>query len=222
MLNRKQIRFCLDEMAKMFPHAHCELVHSNPFELVIAVLLSAQCTDALVNRVTEKLFEKYKTPEDYLAVSLSELESDIRSIGLFRNKAKNIQKLCQMLIDDYGRVVPSEREELEKLPGVGRKTANVVMSVAYNVPAIAVDTHVERVSKRLAFCRWKDSVLEVEKTLMRKVPEEEWSVTHHRMIFFGRYHCKAQNPQCPSCPLLDVCREGKKRMKKKEQAIEHV
>ena len=214
MLNKKQIRFCLDEMAKMFPDAHCELNHRNPFELVIAVLLSAQCTDALVNRVTADLFEKYRTPEDYLAVPLSELELDIRSIGLFRTKAKNIQKLCQMLIDDYNRVVPCERQELEKLPGVGRKTANVVMSVAYGVPAIAVDTHVERVSKRLAFCRYKDSVLEVENTLMRKIPEDEWSVTHHRMIFFGRYHCKAQKPNCVECPLLEVCREGKKRMKK--------
>ena len=214
MLNKKQIRFCLDEMAKMFPDAHCELNHRNPFELVIAVLLSAQCTDALVNRVTADLFEKYRTPEDYLAVPLNELELDIRSIGLFRTKAKNIQKLCQMLIDDYNRVVPRERQQLEKLPGVGRKTANVVMSVAYGVPAIAVDTHVERVSKRLAFCRYKDSVLEVENTLMRKIPEDEWSVTHHRMIFFGRYHCKAQKPNCVECPLLEVCREGKKRMKK--------
>ncbi|MCJ8006646.1 endonuclease III [Lederbergia wuyishanensis] len=213
MLNKQQIRFCLDEMGKMFPDAHCELVHSNPFELVVAVALSAQCTDALVNRVTKNLFEKYKSPEDYLAVPLSELESDIRSIGLFRNKAKNIQKLCKILLEEYDGKVPSEYEELIKLPGVGRKTANVVMSVAFGVPAIAVDTHVERVSKRLAFCRWKDSVLEVEKTLMKKVPKDEWSITHHRMIFFGRYHCKAQNPQCPTCPLLVVCREGKKRVK---------
>lgn len=216
MLNKTQIRHCLDQMGEMFPDAHCELVHSNPFELVIAVALSAQCTDALVNKVTKNLFEKYKKPEDYLNVSIEELQNDIRSIGLYRNKAKNIQALCQMLLDKYDGIVPRDRDELTNLPGVGRKTANVVVSVAYGIPAIAVDTHVERVSKRLAFCRFKDSVLEVEKTLMRKVPEEEWSVTHHRMIFFGRYHCKAQNPQCPSCPLLDLCREGKKRMKGKE------
>ncbi|MFC5463312.1 endonuclease III [Lederbergia graminis] len=214
MLNKKQIRFCLDTMGEMFPDAHCELIHSNPFELVIAVSLSAQCTDALVNKVTKDLFQKYKTPEDYLAVPLSELENDIRSIGLFRNKAKNIQKLCEMLITEFDGVVPDNIEDLVKLPGVGRKTANVVVSVAFGVPAIAVDTHVERVSKRLAICRWKDSVLEVEKTLMKKVPKDEWSVTHHRMIFFGRYHCKAQNPQCLSCPLLDLCREGQKRIKK--------
>jgi endonuclease III len=202
-------------MGDMFPEAHCELVHSNPFELVIAVALSAQCTDALVNKVTKNLFQKYKRPEDYLQVPLEELQNDIRSIGLFRNKAKNIQKLCQLLLDEYNGVVPYDREELQKLPGVGRKTANVVMSVAYGIPAIAVDTHVERVSKRLGFCRYKDTVLEVENTLMKRVPRDEWSVTHHRLIFFGRYHCKAQNPQCPNCPLLDICREGKKRMKQK-------
>ncbi|EEM29467.1 endonuclease III [Bacillus thuringiensis IBL 200] len=202
-------------MADMYPEAHCELVHDNPFELVIAVALSAQCTDVLVNKVTRNLFQKYKTPEDYLSVSLEELQQDIRSIGLYRNKAKNIQKLCRMLLDDYNGEVPSDRDELTKLPGVGRKTANVVVSVAFGIPAIAVDTHVERVSKRLAICRWKDSVLEVEKTLMKKVPMDEWGVTHHRMIFFGRYHCKAQRPQCEECRLLEVCREGKKRMKVK-------
>lgn len=218
MLTKTNIRHCLDTFAEMFPDADCELVHKNPFELVIAVLLSAQCTDVLVNKVTEPLFEKYKTPEDYLAVPLEELQDDIRSIGLYRNKAKNIQTLCQTLLDEYDGEVPREREQLVQLAGVGRKTANVVMSVAFGEPAIAVDTHVERVAKRLAFCRWKDSVLEVERTLMRKIPSEEWSATHHRLIFFGRYHCKARNPECVSCPLLDICREGKKRMKKIEQA----
>ncbi|MCL6617383.1 endonuclease III [Anoxybacillus ayderensis] len=215
MLTKQQIRYCLDEIATMFPNAHCELIHRNPFELLIAVVLSAQCTDALVNKVTKQLFEKYKTPEDYVSVPLEELQQDIRSIGLYRNKAKNIQQLCRILIEQYDGNVPQSREELMKLPGVGRKTANVVVSVAFGVPAIAVDTHVERVSKRLGICRWKDSVLEVEETLMRKIPKEEWSVTHHRLIFFGRYHCKAQSPKCDICPLLHLCREGKKRMKGK-------
>ncbi|AIZ60577.1 MULTISPECIES: endonuclease III [Bacillus] len=214
MLSKKQINECLDIIGDMFPEAECELVHANPFELVIAVALSAQCTDVLVNKVTKTLFQKYKTPEDYLSVPLEELQQDIRSIGLYRNKAKNIQKLSKMLIEEYGGEVPKDRDELVKLPGVGRKTANVVVSVAFGVPAIAVDTHVERVSKRLGICRWKDSVLEVEQTLMKKVPKEDWSVTHHRLIFFGRYHCKAQRPQCESCPLLDMCREGQKRLKK--------
>ncbi|RLL48234.1 endonuclease III [Oceanobacillus piezotolerans] len=215
MLNKSEIRYSLDVMAEMFPDAKGELVHSNPFELVIAVLLSAQCTDKLVNKVTATLFQKYKTPEDYLAVPLEELQEDIRSIGLYRTKAKNIQKLCQALIDKFDGEVPRKKEELMSLAGVGRKTANVVASIAFDEPAIAVDTHVERVSKRLGICRWKDSVIEVEETLMRKVPREEWSITHHRMIFFGRYHCKARNPNCPECPLLDLCREGQKRMKKR-------
>lgn len=205
-------------MEEMFPDAKCELTHDNPFELLIAVVLSAQCTDALVNKVTKDLFKKYKTPEDYLNVPLEELQGDIRSIGLYRNKSKNIRKLCHTLIEEYNGIVPHSKIELEKLAGVGRKTANVVASVAFGEPAIAVDTHVERVSKRLAICRWKDSVIEVEKTLMRKVPKDEWSNTHHRLIFFGRYHCKAKNPQCDICPLLDLCREGKKRMRKSSKA----
>lgn len=215
MLNKKGVRQVLDTLEEMFPDAECELNHTNEFELLVAVVLSAQATDALVNKVTPDLFKKYKTPEDYLAVSLEELQNDIKRIGLYRNKAKNIRKLSADLINKHDGQVPSNYNDLINLAGVGRKTANVVMSVAFGEPAIAVDTHVERVSKRLGICRWKDSVLEVEKTLMRKVPEEEWSDTHHRMIFFGRYHCKAKSPNCPECPLLEICREGQKRMKKR-------
>lgn len=215
MLTKLQWNNCLEEMERMFPDAHCELVHSNPFELLIATLLSAQCTDVLVNKVTPGLFEKYKRPEDYLDVSIEELQNDIRSIGLFRNKAKNIQALSQMIITQFNGEVPPNRDLLTTLPGVGRKTANVVVSVAFDIPALAVDTHVERVTKRLGLCRWKDSVLQVEETIMKKTPKELWSKTHHQLIFFGRYHCKAQNPQCPVCPLLAVCREGKKRMTKR-------
>lgn len=214
MLTKKQWEHCLNVMDEMFPDAHCELVHDNPFELTIATLLSAQCTDVLVNKVTKTLFQKYKTPEDYLAVPLEELQNDIRSIGLYRNKAKNIQALCERLITDFNGEIPQSREQLVTLPGVGRKTANVVLSVAFNIPALAVDTHVERVSKRLGLCRLKDTVLEVEETIMKKTPKENWSKTHHQLIFFGRYHCKAQNPQCHTCPLLDICREGQKRLKK--------
>ncbi len=217
MLSKKQTIEALDVIADMYPDAECELTHSNPFELVIAVLLSAQCTDALVNKVTPHLFAKYKKPEDYLKVPLEELEQDIRSIGLFRSKAKNIKKLTQALLEDYNGEVPKERDELVKLAGVGRKTANVVASVAFGVPAIAVDTHVERVSKRLAICRWKDNVRQVEDTLMKKIPIERWSDSHHQLIFFGRYHCKAQSPQCDICPLLQMCREGQKRMKARER-----
>ncbi|SDH42172.1 endonuclease III [Alteribacillus bidgolensis] len=216
MLTKTQVQEALLHIGDMFPEAECELTHSNPFELLIAVVLSAQCTDALVNKVTPGLFEKYIKPEDYVEVSQEELEQDIRSIGLYRNKAKNIKKLSQSLIEQYNGEVPQTREELMSLAGVGRKTANVVASVAFHTPAIAVDTHVERVSKRLGICRWKDNVREVEETLMKKIPKEQWAQTHHRLIFFGRYHCKAKSPQCHICPLLDMCREGQKRMKKQE------
>ncbi|SIT66278.1 endonuclease III [Edaphobacillus lindanitolerans] len=212
MLTKTQWEFCLQEIGEMFPDAHCELVHDNPFELLVATLLSAQCTDVLVNKVTKDLFRKYKRPEDYLAVPLEELQNDIRSIGLFRNKAKNIQAMSRLLIEQFGGEVPADRDMLTTLPGVGRKTANVVVSVAYDVPALAVDTHVERVAKRLGMNRWKDTPLQVEEKIMRWTPKEEWSKTHHRLIFFGRYHCKAQNPQCEICPLLSLCREGRKRM----------
>lgn len=213
MKAKDKMRHVLDVLAEMFPDAHCELNHSNPFELTIAVLLSAQCTDETVNKVTVDLFQKYKTPADYLAVPLEELELDIRRIGLFRSKAANIQKLCRIVIDKYDGEVPNTHEGLVELPGVGRKTANVVMSNAFGVPAIAVDTHVERVSKRLSFAKPDDSVLVVEQKLMKLVPREEWTITHHRLIFFGRYHCKAQRPQCDICPLLDICKEGQRRMK---------
>jgi endonuclease-3 len=212
-VNAKTFRPILDTIAEMFPDAHCELNHSNPFELVIAVLLSAQCTDETVNKVTATLFQKYKSPIDYVSVPLEELEQDIKRIGLYRNKAKHIQQLCRLLLEKYDGEVPHEHEMLTELPGVGRKTANVVVSNAFGVPAIAVDTHVERVSKRLGAAKVDDSVLEVEKKLMKLVPKAEWTDTHHRLIFFGRYHCKAQAPKCDVCPLLERCKEGRQRMK---------
>lgn len=214
MLRKTQWQTCLEAFDQMFPDAHCELVHKNPFELLIATLLSAQCTDALVNRVTADLFKKYQSPADYVAVPIEELQQDIRSIGLYRMKSKNIQALCTILLEQYNGEVPPNRDILMTLPGVGRKTANVVVSNAFGIPAMAVDTHVERVAKRLGMNRWKDSPLVVEEKIMRWTPKERWTQTHHQIIFFGRYHCKAQNPNCPECPLLDLCREGQKRMKR--------
>ena len=212
MRSKQKMLEMLDMIQEMFPNAKCELNHRNEFDLLIAVLLSAQCTDKLVNKVTAVLFQKYHTPEDYVRVPLEELQTDIRSIGLYRNKSKNIQALCQTLIEKYNSEVPQEREALEALPGVGRKTANVVLSVAFGVPAIAVDTHVQRVSKRLKFCRQKDSVRQVEETLMQKIPPERWSQAHHQLIFFGRYFCKAQRPNCTECPFQNDCTTGKKTL----------
>ena len=213
MISKKKALEMIDVIADMFPNAECELKHDHAFELTIAVLLSAQCTDNLVNKVTRTLFQKYKTPQDYLNVDIEELQNDIRSIGLYRNKAKNIQKLCQSLLEQFNGQIPSTHKELESLAGVGRKTANVVMSVAFDEPSLAVDTHVERVSKRLGINRWKDNVTQVEDRLCSIIPKERWSRSHHQLIFFGRYHCLARKPKCDICPLLDDCREGQKRMK---------
>jgi endonuclease-3 len=191
---------------EMFPNAECELLHDNGFELLIAVMLSAQTTDKSVNSLTRNLFSKYKTPEDYAKADIKDLEQDLRRIGLYKNKAKNVKSMSQMLIDHYDRKVPSSQLELEKLPGVGRKTANVVLSVWFDVPRIAVDTHVDRVSKRLKLAFKSDSVLKVEEKLMRKIPKDKWSDTHHKMIFFGRYHCTSRNPKCEGCRLKHHCR----------------
>ena len=156
--------------------------------------------------LTDSLFKKYNKPEDYLDVTLTELQQDLRRIGLYKNKANNLQKLCYKLINEFNGEVPSSQEKLESLPGVGRKTANVVLSVWFHVPRIAVDTHVDRVSKRLKLAYLKDNVKQVEEKLMRKIPKDKWSDAHHKMIFFGRYHCLARNPKCETCPLQELCR----------------
>ena len=202
----ERVKEILSVLNEMFPDAECELNHTNSLELLIAVMLSAQTTDKSVNLLTQNLFKKYKTPQDYIDAGIKELEMDLKRIGLYKNKAKNLQKMCIMLVDQFDSKVPSSQVELESLPGVGRKTANVVLSVWFNVPRIAVDTHVDRVSKRLKLAYNTDSVLQVEKKLMRKIPQNKWSETHHKFIFFGRYHCTARNPKCEQCKLRHICR----------------
>jgi endonuclease-3 len=201
-----KVEYILDVLQEMFPNAECELNHTNSFELLVAVMLSAQTTDKSVNILTDHLFQKYKSPQDFLNVELPELEQDLKRIGLYKNKAKNIQLMSKKLIEDFEGRVPSSQIQLESLPGVGRKTANVVLSVWFGVQRIAVDTHVERVSKRLKLAYMNDSVLKVEEKLMRKIPKDKWSDTHHKMIFFGRYHCMARNPKCDGCKLQEICR----------------
>jgi endonuclease-3 len=201
-----RVETILQVFDEMFPNAQCELIHQNGFELLVAVMLSAQTTDESVNRLTKTLFEKYKTPKDFATAEIKDLEQDLKTIGLYRNKAKNLKAMAEILLADYHGKVPSSQVELEKLPGVGRKTANVVLSVWFDVPRIAVDTHVERVSKRLKLAYLKDSVTKVEEKLMRKIPKNRWSDTHHKMIFFGRYHCKAKKPNCDHCKLKELCR----------------
>lgn len=211
MIKTKQDRI-LNTFDEMFPDARCVLNHSNNLELLVAVMLSAQTTDESVNKLTSHLFQKYKTVDDYANASLSELESDLHSIGLYRNKAKNIKAMAVALQARFNGVVPASHDALISLPGVGRKTANVVMAEGFGYPAIAVDTHVERISKRLGFAKPEDTVLTVEKKLMMTIPKNRWIKTHHQMIFFGRYHCKAMSPHCKECPLVDICKEKNKKL----------
>lgn len=211
MIKTKQDRI-LNTFDEMFPDARCVLNHSNNLELLVAVMLSAQTTDESVNKLTSHLFQKYKTVDDYANASLPELESDLHSIGLYRNKGKNIKAMAVALQARFNGVVPASHDALISLPGVGRKTANVVMAEGFGYPAIAVDTHVERISKRLGFAKPEDTVLTVEKKLMKTIPKNRWIKTHHQMIFFGRYHCKAMSPHCKECPLVDICKEKNKKL----------
>ena len=196
----------INTLNHMFPDAHVELTHKNHFELLVAVVLSAQTTDVSVNKVTPNLFNQYPTPQLLAKADVKDVEKLIKTIGLYRNKAKNIVKLSDELVTRFDGIVPSDRKSLESLPGVGRKTANVVLSNAFNIPALAVDTHVARVSIRLGLAKPNDSVLEIEKKLNRKLPRDSWTKMHHQMIFFGRYHCLAKKPKCSTCPLFDICK----------------
>lgn len=199
----------VDEMERMFPQAHCELVHETPFQLLVAVVLSAQTTDAAVNKTTPALFEKYPTALLMAQATPKEIEPYIQKIGLYRNKAKSIHSLSVDLIEKFDGVVPSSYKDLMSLSGVGRKTANVVRSVAFDIPSFAVDTHVERISKRLGLAKPYDSVDKVEEKLKRKIDRDRWNQAHHDFIFFGRYHCTARNPKCDSCPFISFCKKDK-------------
>ncbi|MFP4187264.1 MAG: endonuclease III [Acholeplasmataceae bacterium] len=201
----KRIERILAAMDRMFPEATVELEHDDAFQLLVAVVLSAQTTDVSVNRVTRVLFERYPTPQRLARASYQDVEAIIRTIGLYRNKAKNIIELAAELEARYNGTVPADRARLEALPGVGRKTANVVLSNAFGIPALAVDTHVARVSVRLGLAQKGDSVRTIEEKLMRLIPRERWQKAHHQFIFFGRYHCLARKPKCRVCPLYDIC-----------------
>lgn len=217
MLSKKKTLELLDKVSAMYPDASVELNHKNAFELLIAVALSAQTTDVSVNRVTPALFAAYPTPEALAKAPLDDVIDKIKTIGLYRNKAKNIIKCSQQLVEEFDGKVPHTMKELTSLAGVGRKTANVVMSVAFNIPAFAVDTHVERVAKRLRIAPEKATVREVETLITRAVPKDRWNRLHHQMIFFGRYFCTAKKPKCSECPLVHDCKEGMKFLKAQQK-----
>lgn len=195
----------LDEL---FENPVCELEFNKDYELLIATVLSAQTTDKRVNKVTRVLFKKYPSIETLSKASIEDVESIIKEIGTYHKKAIFVKEIATRLLNDNVTVLPNDRKYLESLPGVGRKTTNVFLSVIYNEPAIAVDTHVARVSKRLGLAKEDDTVDVIEKKLMKKVPKERWGRTHHQLVLFGRYYCKAKNPECSNCKLKDICKKN--------------
>jgi len=202
---KKRTAEIIRRLKKAYPDAHCALVHSNAFELLIATILSAQCTDVRVNIVTADLFRKYRGPQDYLNVSQKQLETDIHSTGFFRNKAKNIQAACSRIIDEYNGQVPRTMDELLTLGGVARKTANVVLGNAFGIASgVVVDTHVSRLSQRLGLTE-NTSPEKIEKDLTLLVPKKNWVMFSHWLIFHGREVCHARKPKCPECVLADLC-----------------
>lgn len=214
MKNKQETVEIIKEIANLYPDATIELNYHNLFELLIVVILSAQTTDKSVNKISGNLFKKYPTPYDLAAANLDDVMECLKTIGLYRNKSKNIIKCSQKLIDDFHGEVPNNKKDLMSLPGVGQKTANVVLSVGFDIPELAVDTHVERVSKRLDLVPAAATVLEVENTLKEKLPKDMWTKAHHQLIFFGRYFCTAKKPSCNECPLLEKCPFGSKKLSK--------
>ena len=196
----------LEYLNFLFPTAHCELNYTKDYELLIAIVLSAQTTDKRVNEVTPVLFNKYKTLEELSNAPLEDIEAIIKPIGTFKKKSIFIKNIATSLVKDYNGIVPNDRKYLEALSGVGRKTVNVFLAEYYKIPTIPVDTHVERVSKRLKLAKQNATVIEVEESLMKKIPKDKWIKTHHQFIFFGRYHCKAINPNCNECKLQHLCK----------------
>ena len=201
----------IDYLDELIPNAICELNYTKDYELLIAVMLSAQTTDKRVNMVTSILFKKYSTLEMLRDADIFDIMDIIRPIGTFHKKAINIKNIATRLLEDTNGIVPNNREFLESLSGVGRKTANVVLSNLYNEPCIAVDTHVSRVSKRLGLSSEKDDVLKIEQKLTKKIPIDKLNRMHHQLVLFGRYYCKAQNPMCDECKLKQMCKYYKKR-----------
>ena len=209
MKMNNNIKIIGDYLDEMFPNPKPELIFHSDYELLLAVMLSAQTTDKRVNTVTEVMFNKYPNLEKLMDAEIKDLENIIHPLGSFRKKAQYTKEIAKIIVEEYNGVVPTNKDILTTLPGIGRKTANVFLSEFYGYPAIAVDTHVERVSKRLKMAYLKDDVYKVEKKLERKFPKEEWSKRHLQLVLFGRYHCKAIKPNCSNCKLKDICRDYK-------------
>ena len=207
MLMTTKIKELIAFMDERYPHVGCELKYNKDYELVIAVMLSAQTTDTSVNKVTEVLFNKYDSLDKLSKAKLEDVEDIIHSIGLYKNKAKNVLGIAQTLLKDYGGVLPSDKDELQKLPGVGNKSAGVIRAEVFRIPDLPVDTHILRISKRLKLANDKDGPYETEMKLKKSFPESSWIKIHHQLIHFGRDICVARNPQCQRCKLTGICRK---------------
>ena len=206
MTKQEIINKTLEFIDSLFPDAKCELFYNQDYELAIAVMLSAQTTDKAVNKVTSVLFSRFPTIESLKNAELSEIENIIESIGLYKNKARNIKDLARVLVDEFNGVLPSDKNELQRLPGIGNKSAGVIRCEVFKIPDLPVDTHIIRISNRLGFADSKDEPIDIEHKLKKLIPEDRWIKTHHQLIHFGRYFCTAKKPRCEACKLRDFCK----------------
>ena len=206
MLNKEQFKEVSLYLDSLFPNAKCELFYSKDYELVIAVMLSAQTTDKSVNAVTAHLFKKYPTIKSFVDADIRDIESEIQSLGLYKNKAKNIKGIAEVLYHDFNSILPSDKDELQKLPGIGNKSAGVIRCEVFKIPDLPVDTHIIRISNRLGIAKKDDEPIDIERKLKKIIPEESWIKSHHQLIHFGRYFCTARNPKCNECKIKKYCK----------------
>ena len=206
MISKEKMSYISQYVDSLFPNAKCELFYSQDYELAIAVMLSAQTTDKAVNGVTQILFKKYPTLESINKAKIEDIEECIKSLGLYKNKAKNIKEMASILISDFSSKLPSDKNELQKLPGIGNKSAGVIRIEIFKIPDLPVDTHIIRITNRLGIANKKDEPIDIERKLKKLIPESSWIKTHHQLIHFGRYFCTAKSPKCDECKLRDICK----------------
>lgn len=205
MSTKQQYKEVLSFLDSLFPNAKCELFYNQDYELVIAVMLSAQTTDKSVNNVTSHLFNKYPTLKSFVDADIIDIEKEIQSLGLYKNKARNIKGIAEVLYHNFNSVLPSDKDELQTLPGIGNKSAGVIRCEVFKIPDLPVDTHIIRISNRLGIATSKDKPIDIERKLKKIIPEESWIKFHHQLIHFGRYFCTARNPKCEQCKLKKYC-----------------
>ena len=206
MISKEKMSYISQYVDSLFPNAKCELFYSQDYELAIAVMLSAQTTDKAVNGVTQILFKKYPTLESLNKAKIEDIEECIKSLGLYKNKAKNIKEMASILISDFSSKLPSDKNELQKLPGIGNKSAGVIRIEIFKIPDLPVDTHIIRITNRLGIANKKDEPIDIERKLKKLIPESCWIKTHHQLIHFGRYFCLARSPKCEQCQLRNICK----------------